>query len=205
MKARSAAAKQKAKRGRPRIEGATREPSGRISRREEPSKLALEARARMHKISLEDAKDQQAGSFLGRLHMAYINWDKERRKSGSDAPQPEMSISTAQYNALLTCQSAHNDYLKATGAPGAQFEPTFGNAADPDAHAKWSKSAIERWQGATGRGGMRGIVYAAQEQERHLNLWAALDLCVLQEQTHPHMVPAIRVLGNAFARSFRKS
>lgn len=204
-KAKSAAAKLKAKRGRPRIEGVTREPNGRISRTHEPaSKLALEARARMFRIPIEDAKDQQAGTFLGRLHMAFIRWEKFEKSKSKGTLQPEQSVSTRQYHALLSCQQAHNDFLKATGAPGAEYEHHLGSDGDPDVHAKWARSAKERWLGKDGKGGIRGIIYAAQEQERALNLWAAFDLCVRQDHDLQHMVPAIRTLGNSLAQHFNR-
>lgn len=204
-KAATKAAKRRAKRGRPKVEGVAREPNGRISRSQEPaSKLALEARARMFRISVEEAKDQQAGTFLGRLHMAYVRWEKSQKSKKSGEPQPDESLSTGQYHALLSCQRAHNDFLKATGAPGAQYDPHIGGDGDPDAHAAWCANARDRWLGKDGRGGLKGLIYAAQEQERALNLWAALDLCVIQEQHLPHMVPALRTLGNALARHFRR-
>jgi len=208
MKAATRAIKLKRKRGRPKIEGVAREPNGRVSRAyEPPSKLALEARARMFKISVEQAKDQQAGTFLGRLHMAYVEWEKSEKYKKEKAPQPEQSLSTRQYHALISCKTAHNDFLCATGAPGAQYDYHLGSDGNPDAHAEWCKTAKERWLGGDPndmRGGIRGAIYAAQEQERGLNLWAALDLCVFQEQHLPYMVPTLRTLGNALARHFKQ-
>lgn len=205
MKAATRAVKLKRKRGRPKIEGVEREPNGRISRtKEAPSKLALEARARMFKISVEDAKDQQAGTFLGRLHMAYIGWEKREKYKREKAPQPEQSLSTRQYHALLSCKQAHNDFLCAVGAPGAQYDRHLGSDGNEETHAEWCRNAKERWIGADQKGGIRQAIYEAQEQERQLNLWAALDLCVFQEQYLPHMVPTLRTLGNTLARHFRQ-
>ena len=194
MKARTKGQK---RRGRPRKEGVARTDSGRISRvKEQPSKLALEARARMHKITLEQAKDQSAGTFLGRLHMAFIDWEKNGK--GKDKPQPEMSLTTTQYHALLTCQQLYNDRLKVVAAPGAYYEPHLGNSGDPDAHENWGASINKRWTE------MRDAIQEAQMYDRANNLWAALDLCVLQELEMTHMIGSIRVLGNVLAHHFNK-
>lgn len=204
--ARTRGAKLAVKRGRPRKEGVSREPSGRISRRDEaPARTALEARARMFGISQEDAMNQEAGTFMGRLHMAYVAWAKVEKSKPDGKKQPEQSLSTAQYHALLSCQQAHNDFLCATGAPGAQYDRHLGSDGDPDAHARWCIAAKERWHGKDMKGGIRGVIYQAQEQERRLNLWAALDYCVFQEQYIPHMVPELRTLGNALARHFKRA
>ena len=68
-KARTAAAKRKAKRGRPKMENAAREPSGRISRSgidHGPADIvALDARRRHLGVTKDQAKDQRAGSFIG--------------------------------------------------------------------------------------------------------------------------------------------
>lgn len=175
------------RRGRPRNETAARTESGQISRASEPAnKLALEARARMHKIAIDKAHDQQAGTFLGRLHMAYQDWLKG--KAGVD--QPEHSISTAQFYGLNFLKEMHNDYLKATGCPGAYYEPRFSRSvSDDEARAKWEGKAKERWQS------VRDAIQAEQNYHKG-NLWAALNLCVVQEQTHFHLIGDLRTLGN---------
>src|SRR5690606_40268295 len=166
-----------------------------ISRvKEQPSKLALEARARMHNITIEQARDQKAGTFLGRLHMAYLVW----KKGDQSKPQPEMSLTTGQYYALLQCQEIYNERLRVVGAPDAYYEPHLGNSGDPDAHERWGKSVNERWRA------MRDAIQEAQMYDRANNLWAALDLCVFQELEMPHMVGSIRVLGNVLSRHFSK-
>lgn len=184
----------KRKRGRPKVENVIREANGRISRREDPpSKLALEVRARMHRISLDEAMDQKAGDWLGRLHMAYEVWRKKDRVD--DKPQPPQSISTSQYYALLSYQTLHNDHLKAVGAPGAYFEGIGTGTADEDATAKWARNVKARYGSAR---------KAIQDRQNHYpgNLWAALDYCVLQGQQMPHMVGDLRTLGNTLSNHF---
>ena len=77
MKAFTRAAKRRRKGGRPRIEGAIREPSGKIyygkaeeaRRAETMTETATEARQRVFGVSKADAGTQEAGSVLGRLYL----------------------------------------------------------------------------------------------------------------------------------------
>lgn len=183
------------KRGRPRKVNVIREPNGKPSRaKEPPSRLALEVRAKMTGLSIERAHDQQAGQWLGRLHMAYQAWHRNGR--GRDEQQPPMSISTGQYHALLTYQSLHNDHLKAVGAPGAHYDTTGLRAVgDEEAAARWADGIKKRYRTA------RDAVQAEQNHNPG-NLWAALDLCIIQEQQHPHMIGEVRTLGNTLRKVF---
>lgn len=189
------ALKPKRKGGRPRMENVIREPNGRISRCEDPpSKLALEVRARLHRLTIDKAMDQQAGQWLGRLHMAYQDWRK--RGQADNKQQPEMSISTGQYYALLTYQRLHNDNLKVISSDGAYYEATGGaGLADEESATRWAESVKKRYRAA------REGIQAAQNSTAG-NLWAALDHCVIQEQTMPHMVGDVRTLGNALKKVF---
>jgi hypothetical protein len=182
------------KRGRPKKVGVIREPNGRISRAEDPpSRLALEARARMTGLSIERAHDQQAGQWLGMLHMAYQAWNKSGRSQ--DRQQPAMSISTGQYHALLTMQELRNQYLKAIGSPGAIYDGGGQGLGDEDAAATWVRYTKSKHDAA------RKAIQDAQNASTG-NLWAALDLCVIQELCMPHMIGDLRVLANALAAHF---
>jgi hypothetical protein len=182
------------RRGRPRKVNVIREPNGRISRAEDPpSKLALEMRARMFGLRLDEAKDQKAGEWIGRLHMAYEVWRK--RDLANDKNQPPQSISTGQYYALLNYQSLHNDHLKAICAPGAYYEGTGTGTADEDATAKWSRNVNSRYESAR---------KAIQDRQNNYqgDLWAALNMCVIQSQQMPHMIGDLRTLGNTLSNHF---
>lgn len=99
MKHKTVAARRKARRGRPPKEGVFREPSGRISRADDPpARTATEARARQLGLSVIDAMNPECHTWIGRLHMAYLAWKK--RDDGK--PQPNLSVSTAQYYASLS-------------------------------------------------------------------------------------------------------
>lgn len=183
------------KRGRPRKINVIREPNGRISRKDQepPSKLALEVRARMTGLSIERAHDQQAGQWLGRLHMAYQAWYRQAR--AKDEPQPPMSISTGQYHALLTYATLRNNFLKAVGAPGAIYDGAGQGIGDEDAAETWARYSKKKHEAA------RKAIQEAQNSSTG-NLWAALDHCVIQEQQMPHMIGDLRVLANALAAHF---
>lgn len=183
------------KRGRPKTENVIRETNGRISRCEDPpSRLALEMRARMHKLTLDEAKDQKAGDWLGRLHMAYEVWRK--RDKANDKHQPPQSISTSQYFAFLNYQALHNDYRKVISSEAAYYEHTGGaGVTDEDATSTWARSVSKRYT---------KVREAIQDRQNHYpgNLWAALDMCVIQGQQMPHMIGDLRTLGNTLSNHF---
>lgn len=188
-------AKRRAKRGRPRLQVLYREPNGRPSRANEPAdKLALEARAKMLGLSVISAKDPLAASFIGRLHMQHLAWEK---KAASDERRPVESLSTAEYEAAVRYLEIHNDHAKAVQSEGAIYDGEGGGSGDPEAHAVWCKAAIARYDAA------RKAIMEAQREARYDNLWAALDLCILRDQPMSHMIGSLRILCNALARHFR--
>lgn len=148
-------------------------------------------------ISIADAQSQEAGSWLGILHLAYLAWDKSRKYN--DVQQPSLSLPTGSYHALLSAQQAYNDYLKAISAPGAYYEPIFGAQGDEEAHANWCNHARKKWKT------IQDAIHEAQEQDRTSNLWAALDYVVLREMEAPHMIASVRSLGNCLSRHFQKA
>jgi hypothetical protein len=123
----------------------------------------------------------------------YEVWRK--RDLANDKNQPPQSISTGQYYALLNYQSLHNDHLKAICAPGAYYEGTGTGTADEDATAKWSRNVNSRYESAR---------KAIQDRQNNYqgDLWAALDMCVIQGQQMPHMIGDLRTLGNTLSNHF---
>jgi hypothetical protein len=181
--ARTKAAKLKAKRGRPRKEG-IREPNGRLSRAEEPpAKLALETRARMLGISVVKAQDQKAATFIGYLNII----------GASDG------LSDPQYAALDKFMEIRRDYLIAIKAPDATARSSAtgrSGEAISDEYVKWCQRSVKAF------GDARKAIYEGQNQHRTENLWAALDLCVIQSQPLHHMIGTVRTLGNVLAKHF---
>lgn len=185
MKARTQSAKLRAKRGRPKHDVACREPNGRASRAKQPADLvALEARARQHGISLVQAKDQRAASFLGVLAI-------RGRRDG---------LSEAQYRGAQDFLAARGNYLLAIKAPNATANTGSGGGASDlvtDEYVGWCRASIETYEA------IRKAIQDAQNSDRSVNLWAALDLCVVQGLRMEHMLPDIRCLCNVFVRHFK--
>ena len=178
-------AKKGARAGRPRKDGA-REPNGRLQRgkpREPADAVALAARARHGRVSVEEAKDQKAGTFIGLLFI-------HGRETG---------LSRDQYDALEQYKSIRDDYLRAIAAPhaGVASEGGGGGSEISDAYVSWCSKARQRYDEC------KAAIRYEQEGNRVDNLWAALDLCVHQDMRLWHMVGQLRVTANCLARHFR--
>lgn len=187
MKARTQAQKRAVKRGRPRKDVPFREPSGRASRTEDPiDRLAVMVRAKMLGVSAERAKDQRAGTFLGYLAML-------GRSDG---------LSASQHEAAMKFKELRNDYLKAIKAPNAvvdnQATGRPGDAVSDD-YIRWCANVTARYAAA------RKAIQEAQNATRAQNLWAAIDLVVIQEQPIFNLIGATREVCNALVQHFRAS
>lgn len=173
------------KRGRPRIENVSRTSSGQISRAAEPvDELALKIRARQFNITVEQAKDQRAGSFLGYLYMI-------GRIDG---------ISESQYEAAIMYQQLRRDYLSVVGAPDALRDNGVpGRPGDhvSDEYVEWAEKVKAKYLAA------RKAIQEAQNGTRTENLWAALDLIIVQDQRLHSLIGATRLVCNALSRFFR--
>jgi hypothetical protein len=174
-----------------------REPNGRASRARDPiDKLALEVRARMLGISVLDAKNQLAATFIGRLHMQYQAWEKRGPK---DARRPPECLSYREYSAAIRFLDLHNDRLKVIQAHGAQYETRARGDSDIDAVEAWASRVNSEYVG------VRKAIQEAQGHNRGENLWAALDYCILRDQPFSNMVGALRILCNSMARHWKIS
>lgn len=186
-KARTKAAKLKAKRGRPKMEGVAREPNGRVSRsgidHGPADVVALDARRRHLGLTKEQAKDQKAGSFIGYLNLI----------------GPDDGLSDRQYEAATNYLNLRQAYLRAIKAPGFLVDGETGIPASDvtDAYEEWVMDTKEVYADC------RKAIQEAQNENRRANLWAALDLCIHQDQAMYHMVGDIRLLTNALGRFFR--
>ncbi len=186
-KARSKAAKIKSKRGRPMLEGVAREPNGRVSRSGidygAANVVALDARRRHLAITADQATDQKAGSFVGYLNLL----------------GPTDGLSDEQYEAAVNYLNLRQAHLRAIAAPG---RVTDGEAGIPvsdvtDAYEEWAMDTEEAYASC------RKAIQAAQNENRGANLWAALDLCIHQDQHMHHMIGDLRILCNSLSRFFR--
>lgn len=179
-------AAKRAQRGRPKDMTKSRTPSGQISRAKEPADMvALNARARHSNISVAEARDQKAASFIGILSI------RGPHNGG---------ITLAQYDALEEYRRIRTDMLKAIKAPDATISseyPGGGGEAVSSAYVTWCSSAREKYDRA------RRAIALEQEGNRIDNLWGALDLCVHQDQRLHHLVGSLRIVANCLAKHFR--
>jgi hypothetical protein len=187
-KARTAAAKRKQKRGRPAMTGVPREPNGRVSRsgidHEPANVVALDARRRHLGITMEQAKDQKAGTFIGYLSIL-------GRVDG---------LSREQYEAAQNYINLRQAYLRAIGAPGRVIDME-GNAVPSsevtEAYEDWVANTKESYANC------RDAIQNAQNENRSCNLWAALDLVLERDERLFHMIGDTRILCNALCKFFR--
>lgn len=162
-----------------------REPNGRASRAAEPAdKLALETRARRLGLNLVQAKDQRAETFIGYLAIL-----------GS-----RDGLSESQYEAATQYLSLRNDWLISKKAPNAAREnDAMGTPSDfvsPE-YEDWCADVDETYNAC------RKAIQEAQREHRSENLWAALDLCIIQGQRFDHLIGSTRLVCNALKRFFR--
>ncbi len=182
--AKTKAARMAKKRGRPRKEGA-REPSGKLSRsgidHEAVDKLALEVRAWKLRITPEQARDQKAGSFIGYLNLL-------GRKDG---------LSHDQYEGAQSYLRLRAAYMRAIGSPDAIYdsEALPGVSDDPNAYADWCDRTKAQYEA------VRRDIQEAQNYSRE-NLWAALQLVVIEDRPLYAMVGTTRLLCNVLHHHF---
>ncbi|TGQ89444.1 hypothetical protein EN828_10385 [Mesorhizobium sp. M2D.F.Ca.ET.185.01.1.1] len=185
MKAATRAAKLRQKRGRPKHEVEYREPNGRASRSDEPAdKLALETRARRLGLTVIQAKDQRAETYIG--YLAIMG--------------PRDGLSEAQYEAAIQYLRLRADWLMSKKAPNASVDNgAIGTPSDyvSDAYIKWCEDVDDRYTDC------RRAIQEAQGEHRSDNLYAALDLCIIQGQRFDHMIGATRLVCNALVKFFR--
>lgn len=187
MKAKTKAAKLKAKRGgRPRKEGAPRELSGRVDRKwsaaktsEDVMRAGVSARMRLHGLTDEQARSQEGGSVIGRLLIG-----KE--------------ISVDQARAAERYSEVRNAYQRAIGAtpesgtppPPPLFESGGGSF---EAFCESAKAAQRALQNC-----LQSIVAEA----RSYNPIAALDVFITRDTFAAHLLGDLRIALNALHRHF---
>lgn len=187
-KAKTKSDKVRQKRGRSKMIGAPREPNGRISRsgidHGSADIIALESRARRTGLSLGQAKDQKAGTFIGCLNLI----------GARDG------LSDDQYNAAVAYRDLRESYLRAIKAPNAIVDNHIpGSAGDEvsDGYIEWSKAVRDRYSEC------QKMLIKAQQENRTENLYAALDYAVVRDERYHYMLGALRIACNHLARFFR--
>ena len=174
------------KRGRPKLEGKLREANGRVSRSKEPTqKLALEARAKAYKLTIEQAKDPRSRTYLGRLSLF-------GRQGG---------VSKDQYEAGEQFLEIRNDYRRSLLSPGAYYEATGVQLGQEnmEEYTAWVLRARRRYSAAL------KAIQEAQFDNGHENLYAAIQYILIDDRELPHLLGATRMVLNALYRHFRRT
>lgn len=185
MAARTKSAKLKARRGRPKLEVDFREPNGRASRAAEPAdKVALETRARRLGLTLIQAKDQRAETFIG--YLAILG--------------PRDGLSESQYEAATQFLRLRGDWLLSKKAPNALVDREGGGMpselVSPE-YVDWCFKVDERYKAC------RLAIQESQGVYRTENLWAAIDLCIIQGQHLHNLIGATRIACNSLVKFFQ--
>lgn len=186
------------RRGRPRKEGVDREPNGQARRGKGPRRMPAEAadaltlavRARHAGITLAEAKDQKAGTFIGILRIR--GQRDERDPSG---------ISEHQYNALNAYGELHANWLRAIAAPGEGVagEGSGGGPEISHRYVAWCSKIKEAHARA------RDAIMMEQMGNRTDNILGALDVCVHRDMREWHLVPSLKIAANVLLRHFERA
>ncbi|EJF88128.1 hypothetical protein ME1_00794 [Bartonella vinsonii subsp. arupensis OK-94-513] len=172
--------KKNKKRGRPKIIGQLREPNGRISRAKSPreavDKLALEMRAKRFGLTLQEAKNPLAGTYIGRLCLQGV-------------------LTQDQYDAAQKYLQIRNDYLCAKGLPSAVYDDVSTNS-DPNSLEQWVEKATNHYQA------VQEVIKEAQCLYNQYNLYAAIQYLVIEDQMLPHLVSSLGIALNALQKHF---
>ncbi|WP_208442289.1 hypothetical protein [Bartonella raoultii] len=172
--------KKRAKRGRPRIEGCIREPNGRISRTKMPrdpiDKLAIEMRAKRFCLTIEEAKNPLADTYIGRLYL-------------------KGNLNQDQYDAAQKYLEVRNDYSCAKTLPSAVYDE-MPSSSDEVAREKWVEFATKQFLN------MQEVIKETQHLYRQHNFYAALQYLVVEDQELAYLVPSLRIVLNTLQKYF---
>jgi len=179
-----------------------REPNGKLSRKpadvanrrkvawdmqaQEAIAPVLEARQRLFGLSADEARDQRAGSFIGRLCLMGVKDETE-------------GITLTQYEALCAWEnSAKANSMVISG-------PKSDAAFDPNRVAGRAAELGEKFANRIRAQHHRAEV-AVQAKQNELrgtaNLFSALYECVQRDREHFHLLGDLRAAANALARHY---
>ncbi|WP_455466924.1 hypothetical protein [Bartonella sp. B39] len=172
--------KKTAQRGHSCIKGCISEPNGRISQVKMPhdpiDKLAIEMRAKRFGLTIEDAKNPLAGTYIGRLCL-------------------QGALTRDQYDAAQKYLEVRNNYLCSKGLPGAIYDE-MPTTSDEAARKKWVEFATKQFFN------MQEVIKETQHLYRQHNFYAALQYLVIEDQELPYLVNSLRIALNALLKHF---
>jgi hypothetical protein len=128
--------------------------------------------------------DQKAGTFIG-----YLNLIGSRD-----------GVSDDQYEGAQAFLVFRERYLRAIKSPAAIYDPEATGAGGEitEAYEDWCRATVKEWST------LRQEIQAEQNYSRD-NLWAALQLVVIESRETHHLIGATRILCNVLARHFKEA
>ncbi|GFF01571.1 hypothetical protein BH80429_07980 [Bartonella henselae] len=147
--------------------------------RQDPvNQLAVEMRAKRFGLTIEEAKNPLAGSYVGRLCLQGV-------------------LTQDQYDATQKYLEVRNDYSCAKGLPSAVYDE-MPSSSDDKAREKWVERATEQFCS------MQEVIKETQCLYKQYNLYAALQYLVSEDQILPHLVNSLQIALNALHKYFDK-
>ncbi|MCZ2159005.1 hypothetical protein NPX99_06985 [Bartonella sp. 220] len=145
--------------------------------RQDPvDQLAIEMRAKRFGLSIEEAKNPLASTYIGRLCLQGV-------------------LTQDQYDAAQKYLEVRNDYSCAKGLPSAVYDE-MPTSSDDKAREKWVEFATKQFLS------MQAVIKEVQASNRQLNLHAAIQYLVIEDQELPHLVNSLRIVLNALQKYF---
>jgi len=171
--------------GRKKQTGVKRTASGRKSRAHDAYQEHVEAiatRMRVFGLTEQDARDQKAATYVGRLYL-----------TGEFGKKPHSDV---MWDAAQSYIAAYEQFQRAVKSPDAlRTGVGGGDQGESENYARWCVAAIRKWEAMQDAIRVEQCVFA----NRGTNLFAALDYLVLRNQEFPHMVGDMRIALNAVA------
>ncbi|WP_142416436.1 hypothetical protein [Bartonella massiliensis] len=140
------------------------------------NQLAIEMRAKRYCLTLQEAKNPLAGSYIGRLCLQGL-------------------LTQEQYDAAQKYLEVRNDYSCAKGLPSAVYDE-MPSSSDEAAREKWVELATEQFSN------MQEAIREEQCLYRQYNLHAALQYLVVEDKELPYLVSSLRIALNALQEYF---
>lgn len=154
----------------------------------------VKVRMRLYDLSEAEARDQKAGTVIGRMRIAGQRWEamKAGAREGVDPGITEM-----EYQAGLRALKVHEQFQLAVRSPGAPR--TRGSEAGDmtsEDYTQWCARCEETHRE------MLKVVQHAGTIHRHRNLLGALDYLLWRNEEFAHMRGDLRVVLAALVPHF---
>ncbi|GAA5100749.1 hypothetical protein [Bartonella acomydis] len=143
---------------------------------------SIEMRAKHFGLTIEEAKNPLASSYIGRLCLLGYK-------------QNALGISKEQYEAAQRYLQIRNDYLCAKGLPHGYYDD-FTHTPNEKAQQQWVQRTTDHYEK------MQEVIKETQQQHRQYNLQAALQYLVVEDQPLSSLICALRLILNALHKHF---